>query len=430
MSGIQPPGNRQLELDAGFVVATGIECSAPVIAGGVRMDELVKTGHWTRFDEDLELVASFGIRVLRYGLPFHVIARSDDPRDFDWEWTDAALAALRRHGLEPVLDLLHFGLPDDILAVGDPRLAARFETFAREVAERYPWVRYYTPVNEPLVTAVLSALDGLWNERQRDDRSLVRAIDSVVTCAIKGMQVISERRPDAIFIQSDACSSYQPLEAAAAARARFMAEQGFVCWDLTYGRELQPAIRQWLIDNGMAPQRLEWFAQNGTTRGCIVGHDYYRGNEWLVGTSGKPRRAGNRRLGYLTLAREHSARYGLPYFISETNIAGRLAPGWLTEMWNAALQLRDEGEPIRGICWYGFVDHVDWDSALTRNRGKVNHCGLVSLDRVPHRVGRMYADLARAALAGDLRPLPVRVSPAPAAPVEETAPAPIASQLT
>jgi len=423
------PTDRWLELEEGFVVATGFECSAPVAAGGVRMDELIKTGHWTRFAEDFDLVASFGIRALRYGLPFHVIARSDDPRDFNWRWTDTALANLRDRGLEPILDLLHFGLPDDIPGMGDPRLVPRFEVFAREVAERYPWARYYTPVNEPLVTAVLSALDGLWNERRRDERSFVAGIDSLVTCAIRGSEIIRERSPDVIFIQSDACSSYQPLEPAAEERARFHAEQGFVCWDLTYGRPLDPAVTRWLLDNGMSHERLDWFAEHGSSEGCIVGHDYYRGNEWLVGVTGRPRRAGPRRLGYLTLARQHSARYGLPFMISETNIAGNLAPSWLTEMWNAALALRDEGEPIRGICWYGFVDHVDWDSGLTRDRGRVNRCGLVSLDRRPHRVGQMFCELARAASSGRLERLPVRARPGAAPPPEEAAAAPIASQL-
>src|SRR5438045_70798 len=59
----------QLELDRGFIVGSGIECSAPVIAGGHRQDELRKTGHWTNVGEDLGLVADFGIRYLRYGIP-------------------------------------------------------------------------------------------------------------------------------------------------------------------------------------------------------------------------------------------------------------------------------------------------------------------------------------------------------------------------
>jgi len=38
-------------------VATGIECSAPRIHGGVRLDELRKTGHW-RYRREERAVAT------------------------------------------------------------------------------------------------------------------------------------------------------------------------------------------------------------------------------------------------------------------------------------------------------------------------------------------------------------------------------------
>jgi beta-glucosidase/6-phospho-beta-glucosidase/beta-galactosidase len=116
-----------LELDRGFVIASGIECSAPRIAGGVRQDELRKTRHDERVEEDLALVAEFGIRYLRYGIPFHVVAA--DPGRLDWRWTDRAMFGLQANGIEPIVDLLHFGVPDDLWGFGDPRLPSRFASF-------------------------------------------------------------------------------------------------------------------------------------------------------------------------------------------------------------------------------------------------------------------------------------------------------------
>ncbi|MDP8905706.1 MAG: family 1 glycosylhydrolase [Chloroflexota bacterium] len=391
---------RALELDGGFVVATGFECSAPTIHGRVRQDELRKTGHCERFAEDYRMAASFGVRYVRFGVPFHVVARSDERREFDWDWTDRALDALLAAGREPILDLLHFGLPDDIGAVADPRLVRRYEAYVAEVAERYPWARYYTPVNEPLVTALFSARYGMWNERRRDDRSLVAAIDRLATCVVRGMQLIRERRPDAIFVHSDGCDSFQPAEPAAAGRAAFLNELRFVGWDLAFGRRPAAIVVDWLRANGMGEERLDWFAVHGSTAGGIVGHDYYRGNERLVLADGSVRQAGDRRHGYLALARAYHARYGMPFMLSETNIAGQRAPSWLAEVWADALTLRAEGAPIRGFCWYGFVDHVDWDSGLRWNRSRVNRCGLVGLDRQPHRVGLLYRGLAQAAATG------------------------------
>jgi beta-glucosidase/6-phospho-beta-glucosidase/beta-galactosidase len=386
-------GAPPLEIDTGFVVATGIECSAPVIEGGVRQDELRKTGHWERYRDDLALVASFGIRYLRYGVPFHVVARDPDRSRFDWDWTDRAMEALQAEGLEPILDLLHFGLPDDIAGVGDPRLLSRYEGYAAAVAERYPWVRYYTPVNEPFVTAWFSAKEGYWNERRQDDVSFVAALDNILHCVVRGMELISERRPDAIFIQSDACDSYTTTEPETEEHARLLTERSWVGYDLTYGREPTQRVLDWLYSNGITSQRLEWFAAHGTSERCIIGHDYYRGNERVV-SAGRIRPAGPQRRGFKALALDFYDRYRMPLMLTETNMEGADAPEWLAEVWNDTIDLKDQGLPVRGFCWYGFIDHVDWDTALTANRGKVNTCGLVGLDRQPHEVGRLYRQLA------------------------------------
>jgi beta-glucosidase/6-phospho-beta-glucosidase/beta-galactosidase len=391
-----------LELDSGFVVATGLECSAPLIEGNLRQDELRKTGHWERYAEDFALISGLGVRYVRYGIPFHVVAAR--PGRSDWDWTDRALEALLGAGLEPIADLLHFGVPDHLSGMGDPRLAERFEEYADAFAQRYPWIRYYTVVNEPLVCAVGSAAVGWWNERRRDDESLVAAVDGLCASAILGSERIRSRRPDAIFIQSDACEVYVPATPEAAPRVAFLNERRFVAFDLVYGRTPSPSVVDWLGRHGMTDERLDWFARRGGAEGCIVGLDYYRGNEWSVTADGGARPS-RRRLGFARLARQYHARLQLPFMLSETNIEGPTVERWLAETWDDALSLRDEGLPIRGYCWYGFIDHVDWDSALRRNRGRVNGCGLAGLDRELHPVAITYSRLARAAGSGELEPI-------------------------
>ncbi|MEJ7749142.1 MAG: family 1 glycosylhydrolase, partial [Candidatus Limnocylindrales bacterium] len=403
-SSLAPTPAVELELDRGFVVASGIECSTPRIAGGQRQDELRKTGHWNQVEADLALVADFGIRFLRYGIPFHVVAH--DPDRFDWTWTDQAMAELQARGIEPIADLLHFGLPDDLAGFIDPRLPARFLAFAAAFADRFPWVRYYTPVNEPLVSATFSARLGWWNECRTDDDSFARALDHVATCAAAAMEAIRLRRPDAIFIQSDACEGYLPTSMAAAPIAAFRNDLRFVTFDLVYGRRPAETVVTWLAEHGVGEDRLAWFEAHGSSGGCVVGHDYYAGNEWLVDADGTSRNAIERR-GYAALAREYHAHLGLPFMLSETNTEGEAAPVWLAETWNEALQLRLEGLPIRGVCWYGFVDHVDWDSCLRTPAGLVNDCGLVDLNRRPHPVGDRYRELAMAALQGVIRPISI-----------------------
>ena len=395
-----------LEMDAGFVVFTGIECSAPVVARGLRQDELRKTGHWDRYAEDFALIAGFGIRYVRYGIPFHVVAR--EPGRMDWEWTDRALDALQRAGLIPIADLMHFGVTDDLSGMGDPRLVDRYTEYAAAFAERFPWVRYYTPVNEPLLASVFSAGIGAWNERMRDQRSMVHTIVNLASCAVRGTEVVRSQRADAIFIQAEPCEVYIASEPAAQPGTDFLNERRFIEFDLTYGRRPADSVVEWLEKYGIGEDRLRWFEEHGSSEGCVIGHDYYRSNEWMVRPDGTTFRArGSQRLGYAALARQYHERYRLPFMLTETNTDARTAVNWLAEIWNDALVLKTEGLPIRGFCWYGFVDHVDWDTGLRLNHGKQNECGLVGLDRRPHPVGEIYRELALAARSGRFEPLPV-----------------------
>src|SRR5262249_1289130 len=189
----------------GFMFATGIECSNPVAidANGhrKRIDELELTFHYTRWKEDLHLVRQLGLTYLRYGPPWfrvHVGAGC-----YDWEFTDAVFAEMRRLGIVPIVDLCHFGVPDWIGDFQNPDWPQLFAEYALAFARRFPWVRLYTPVNEIYVCAKLSTLVGLWNERARGDhRAFVTAIKHLARANLLAIGRILTVRPDAIFIQS------------------------------------------------------------------------------------------------------------------------------------------------------------------------------------------------------------------------------------
>src|SRR3954453_12728498 len=154
----------------GFLFATGIENSAPTIQGGrIRRDQMAECGHYDRWKEDLALVKELGCGVLRYGPQLHTTLRA--PGVHDWSFADAGFAELRRLGIVPVVDLCHFGVPDFIGDFQNPDWPDHFARYASAFAGRFPWVQFYTPVNEIYVCAKLSTMDGLWNERRKaDDR--------------------------------------------------------------------------------------------------------------------------------------------------------------------------------------------------------------------------------------------------------------------
>jgi beta-glucosidase len=401
----------RFDAGSGFVVATGIECSAPVVHPGVRRDQLLLTGHWDRVEEDLDLVARFGIRYLRYGIPFHVVAAV--PGTHDWAWTDRAMGALRDRRIEPIADLLHFGLPSDLTGFGDPALPARFAAYVEAFVERYPWVRWYTPVNEPFITAWYSARKGFWNERQSTDEAFVKALANVSRCLVQASGTIRARRSDAVFLQSDVCWSHEAAEPGAEDRARFLDELRFVAFQLAYGHPVPDSVAAYLVANGLPAGDLDWFREAGSDAGCIVGLDYYEGNEQLVWNDGRQEARTDRR-GFGALAREYHAALRLPFMLAETNTVEDRSIDWLTETWNDTLDLHAEGLPVRGYCWYSLTDQVDWSTMLVGLDGNVDPLGLVDLDRVHRPVGHVYERLAQEARRGRLERLGDRDSDAAA----------------
>jgi beta-glucosidase len=389
-----PAPTPALEVDHGFVVATGIECSAPLVDGR-RVDELVKTGHVERYAEDFHLARGLGVEYLRYGIPFHLV--NPAPGRFEWSWVDQALTACREAGLTPIADLMHFGVPGDLRDYQNPDLPERFRGYVRAFVERYPWVRYFTPVNEPFITAAFSAREGYWNEQRTDERAFVRALLHVSRCVVIGAAEIRAARPDAVLIQAETCHYTHPLVPRAIDRAELENELRFATFEMAFGRDLPDVVVRHLVDHGATREELGWFGLAGSDESWIVGNDYYATSEFMIGADGRLRSSGVR-LGYYELAHQYHDRLRLPVMHTETNAAGRGAAAWLESQWTDIVRLRREGFPIRGFTWYGLVNHVDWDSTLTRDAGRENACGMVSLTRRPNARYRRFRELATGSL--------------------------------
>src|SRR5579862_6612659 len=96
-----------------FIWATGIEdtfiCQPDRRTGRI-LDEYALTQHYERWEEDLSLIASLGVRAARYGVPWYRV--EPEPGIFDLAWLDSVLETLvNRHGVEPIIDLMHYGTP-------------------------------------------------------------------------------------------------------------------------------------------------------------------------------------------------------------------------------------------------------------------------------------------------------------------------------
>src|SRR5436190_12887127 len=273
---------------AEFMFATGIECSYPTIEGGRwRIDQLKETRHYEYWHRDLELVRELGLRFLRYGPPLHLVYQA--PEKFDWTFMDKVSAAMQKLGIVPIMALCHFGVPDWLENFQNPELCERLAEYATAFAKRYPWVKFYTPINEMYVTARMSALHGVWNEQLRSDDGFVKATFHVAKASVLMMQAIQRERPDAIFVNSESSEFYQACcpDREIQRIAEFENQRRFIALDLLYGVPMRADIYTYLIDHGMSREEYEWFMNQNAARRAVLGLDYYEWNEKLIDSEGK-----------------------------------------------------------------------------------------------------------------------------------------------
>jgi hypothetical protein len=87
-------------------------------------------------------------------------------------------------------------------------------------------------------------------------------------------------------------------------------------------------------------------------------------------------------VGFAAVAREYSARFGLPVMLSETNLRGTYSERltWLKFMEEQCEIVASESD-FRGFCWYPSIDSTDWCHVCTKATGTVDPQGIWGLDR-------------------------------------------------
>ncbi len=151
--------------------------------------------------------------------------------------------------------LLYVNLMDDSFASG---LAA----YAAAVAERFPWIEYYTPVNEPLTTARFCGLYGLWYPHDSNDKSFLRILVNECKATILAMQAIRKINPQAKLVHTEDLGRIHstPL---LKYQADFENERRWLGLDLLCGK-VNPTHPLWnyLSANGITAEDLQFFTEN------------------------------------------------------------------------------------------------------------------------------------------------------------------------
>jgi dTDP-4-dehydrorhamnose reductase len=363
----------------------GVECTVNRVHDRW-FDQIARSGHHRR-PADLERFAALGISALRYPVLWERLApRSLD--EIDWQWSDERMALLRQLAIKPIVGLVHHGSGPTYTSLVDDEFPGKLARFARAVAERYPWVTDFTPINEPLTTARFSGLYGHWHPHGRDDRVFIRALLIQMRAVAQAMHAIREVTPQARLVQTEDCGTTFGT-AVTARQAEFESHRRWLTWDLLTGRiNRAHPLAAYLDDAGAPKGDLALFA-DAPCPPDVVGLNYYLTSDRYLDERLEryPARShgGNRELTYADVeavrARSegivgHEAhlvaaweRYRLPVAITETHLGCTREDQlrWLMESWQGACRARDRGADVKAVTAWALLGSHDWDSLVTRD---------------------------------------------------------------
>ncbi len=353
-----------------FLWCTGIEdtfITAPWPKTGRTLDEYELTQHYDRWHADIGLMKQIGVKAARYGLPWHRI--NPQRSQWDFAWADRAIERLLELEIEPIIDLVHYGLPAWIEgAYGHPDFPEYMAEYAGRVAERYRGrVFAYTPLNEPRITGWYCGRIGWWPPFGTSWRGFVDVMKAVARGIVRTVETLRSIDDEILPVHVDATDLYQPIGDDQNHEAAFRQNLVFLALDLISGRvtEIHP-LAVWLRKRGFTEADFEWFQRRAIELPFIGINLYPMFTYKEVSRSAEGRLrirmpyAGGELID--CLAKLYWDRYRAPIFISETASVGSVARRmrWLHDSLAATRRVRVAGIPLVGYTWWPLFALVTW----------------------------------------------------------------------
>jgi hypothetical protein len=328
----------------------GFEGSTGYNRHGDWFDQVVATGHDKTVDEDYRQLVALNIHAVRETIRWPLVDLGDGRYDFST--VQPFIEAARRHGVEVIWDLFHYGYPQglDLWGVEFPKRFADYcYAVGRYIARHGEGTCAFTPVNEPSFMSYAAGEKGLFAPHVTGRGWELKV--ALTRAAIEGINALWAACPGARIINVDplcrvACPFGRPdLEEEV---RDFNERLVFQSWDMLCGR-LLPEL-------GGSREHLD-----------VVGINYYWTNQWEWGGIARedgvvPPLADDdpRRWSLGDLVRSVWERYGGEVMITETSHIGDHRGRWLREVTDEAEMLLLDGVPIRGVCLYPILGMPEW----------------------------------------------------------------------
>jgi beta-glucosidase len=393
------------------------------IDGGGTGDVACDSYH--RWPEDLELISELGANAYRFSIAW---PRMHDPRGV--AHYDRLIDALLERGIEPLVTLYHWDLPQTIEDTGgwlNRDTVERFAEYAAVCFDAYgDRVQRWITINEPWIVGLLGYRLGLHAPGHEDVREEITAFHHLLLAHGRAMQ---ELPADCSAGITNALMPHYPFSADPA--------------DVAAARESDGYVNRFFLDSvfkGSYPEdTLELFERVAgpldfiregdldviSTPSDFLGVNYYSRRvmraapdrvpyPWEVvagnapttdgGTAGVPMTEAGTEItpdSFTDLLVRLQRDYGVPILITENGavysepVHDERRVEYIRDHLAAVHAAIEQGADVRGYCYWSLLDNFEWALGYAQRFGIV-HVDYETLERIVKDSGRYYARIARA----------------------------------
>lgn len=357
--------------------------------------------HYHRYEEDFDLLKDLNLNALRFGIEWSRI----EPTDGKWDEKEIEhykeyIAALKKRGIQPVVNLWHWTMPIWFANLGGfekKKNVIYFERFVHQIArELIIPCGIVTTVNEPNSYTSLGYLEGQWPPGKHSLRKAIRVMRNLAYAHRQVYKLLKSMDRELLVGVATQCNDNHPkrphnyLDKFVAGSVSYL----WNWWFLNRLRGYQDFI-------GFNFYFTDYF--KGGFRKNPMWHRHYLHTNYR-GLLHRVRHTPASRMSDLGWYMEPSGiyhvimamakRYKKPIIITESGVADmhdHYRRWWLTETITAIDRAKNDGAQVIGYFYWSLLDNFEWMQGWWPKFGLIEVDREHGMKRIVRPSGRWYA---------------------------------------
>ncbi len=358
--------------------------------------------HFTRWREDVDLMAQMGMQIYRLGIEWSRI------EPLQGVFSEEALGTYREmleymisKGIKPLLTLHHFTNPlwfEDMGGFTHPKSPDIFMNYVKRVVEAYAdIVSDYITINEPNIYCTNSLFYGIWPAKEKSLGALIKGYSNMTACHVRAYNFIHEYRASKGYTDTlvsfanhlrifEAKSKWNPIHRLCARLTSYLF-QGALTRSMMRGKCFFPVKRRKGVKRG---RYYDFIGVNYYSRSTVKGiADGVRDNcakndlDWEIYHEG-----------LIKLSNKLYKKYKAPVFVTENGTCDNTDAFRPLFVYDQLKLISEVENPIERYYHWSFLDNFEWLEGESARFGLV-HVNYETEERTVKRSGMLYSDIIK-----------------------------------